>query len=87
MGASAKQEVAGWPTTATGGAAQRRRGKTEQAGWRKGIKDLNAISKNSKDPTVKQRELLKYGSNEKVPNMKVVQIFKIYNFDVVPKLI
>jgi len=27
------------------------------------------------------------GSNEKVPNMKVVQFFKIYNFDVVQKFI
>jgi len=31
--------------------------------------------------------LLNQSSNEKVPNMKVVQLFKIYNFDVVQKFI
>ena len=33
--------------------------------------------------TVKQNFPLFYGSNEKVPKMKVVQFFEIYNFHVV----
>ena len=56
VGASAKQDVAGLALHGAGGStAQRRHGKTEQAGWKKGIKDLNAISKNSRDPNVNQR--------------------------------
>jgi len=33
--------------------------------------------------TIKQNFPLFYGSNEKVPKMKVVQFFEIYNFHVV----
>ena len=56
MGASAKQEVAGWPSTVGGGIAQRWRRKTEQAGRLEvGDRDLNAISKNSKGLTVNKQ--------------------------------
>jgi len=37
--------------------------------------------------TVKQNFPLFYGSNEKVPKMKVVPFFKIYNFGIVQKFI
>ena len=38
-------------------------------------------------PVCKPAITFKIGSNEKVPNMKVVQLFKIYNFDVEQKFI
>ena len=49
--------------------------------WREGggrrLLDFFVISKKTRGPTVKQKYLLNKGSNEKVPNMKVVQLFKI----------
>ena len=42
----------GWRhCTAAGGAEKQSR----QAGWREGKRDLNTISKNTRDPTVNQR--------------------------------
>ena len=52
-----------------------------------GHKGRFVITKNSRDLSVNKQQLLNQSSNGKVPNMKVVQLFKIYNFDVVQKFI
>jgi hypothetical protein len=43
-------------------------------------KDLSAICKNFKGPEVKLNFPLLQGSNEEMTKMKVVQLFKLYNF-------
>ena len=68
------------PLSAGGAEAEKQRGGRH---WL----DLFVNSEKFRGPTVKQKYLLNLGSNEKVPNMKVVQFFKIYNFDIVQKLI
>ena len=64
----------------TGGGKQRSRQEEEEKDW-------FANSENFRDPDVNQRLLLIQCSNGKVPNMKVAQLFKIYNFDVGQKFI
>ena len=56
-------------------------------GGRRKKLDFFVNSEKIRGPTVKLKYLLNSDSNEKVPSMKVVQLFKIYNFDVVQKLI
>jgi len=83
----------GWRSI--GGAVARGRGSTaEKSGGggaelrnvgrkKKGWVDLVVNMEKFRGYTVKQNFPLFYGSNEKVPKMKVVQFFEIYNFHVV----
>ena len=52
MGASAKQEVAGLALPARSALNSGGGRRSRQASWRKGKRDLNAISKNYRDPTI-----------------------------------